>query len=286
MERYSKSGPAEDFVTGLRQRRLGRTGLMVTELGLGAMDTPTSKEGQATLEAAADAGINFVDSAREYAGSEFLIGQVVRARGTKPFHISTKTFSHNIDGSQRDVDRSLRMLGVASVDLYQLHDISTPAAWDEAMDEEHGALAGLQIAKYRGLIDCIGVSSHNLQLLPQLITSGAFDAVMLEYSAFFPQTATLIELAARHDVGVIVMRPLGGSGRTSVMRGRIAEGYNGLLTPANLLRYVLSHPGVSTAIPGARYPSRIEDNVRIASDYTLMDDPEKRAMEEAARELY
>lgn len=277
---------AEDFVSGLRQRRLGRSELMVTELGLGAMDTPTSKEGQATIEAAVEAGITFVDSAREYAGSEFLIGQVVRARGEKPFHIGTKTFSHGIDGSQRDVDRSLSMLGVDRIDLYQLHDISTQAAWDEAMDEDNGALAGLQIAKYRGLIDHIGVSSHNLDLLPVLITSGAFDAVMLEYSAFFPHTSELIDLAVRYDVGVIVMRPLGGSGRTSVMRGRMAEGYDGLLRPANLLRYVLSHPGVSTAIPGARYPSRIEENARVASDYTPMDEAERRAIEEEARELY
>ena len=64
----------------------------------------------------------------------------------------------------------------------------------------------------------------------------------------------LIELAAERDVGVIVMRPLGGSGRTSVMRGRMADGDEGPLTPANLLRYVLSNPGVSVAIPGARYP--------------------------------
>lgn len=270
----------------LKRRRLGRTGLMVTELGLGAMDTPTSSEGQATIEAALDAGINLIDSAREYAGSEFLIGQVVRARDGKDFHVATKTFSHNLDGSQRDVDRSLSMLGAERIDLYQLHDISSQAAWDEVMDEDSGALAGLQIAKYRGLIEHIGVSSHDLDILRLAITSGVFDAVMLEYSAFFPQTASLIDLAAERDVGVIVMRPLGGSGRTSVMRGRLAEGYAGNLTPANLLRYVLSHPGVSTAIPGARYPSRIQDNVRVASDYMPMDEAARRDLEAEARALY
>lgn len=271
---------------GLKRRRLGRTELLVTELGLGAMDTPTSSEGQATIEAAVEAGINFVDSAREYAGSEFLIGQVVRERGTAPFHIGTKTFSHTIDGSQRDVDRSLSMLGVGRVDLYQLHDISSPAAWDEVLNEDTGALAGLQVAQYRGLIDHIGVSSHDLDILRLAIMSGAFSTVMLEYSAFFPQTAALIDLAAEHDVGVIVMRPLGGSGRTSVMRGRMADGYTGHLTPANLLRYVLSHPGVSTAIPGARYPSRVHENVRVASDYAPMEEAERRALETEARGLY
>jgi len=272
-------------MSALKKRRLGRTGLMVTEVGLGAMDTPESPEGAETIEAALDLGINFIDTARDYAGSEFLIGQVVRARGGKDFHIATKTFSHTADGSQRDVDRSLSMLGVGRIDLYQLHDISTPSAWEQVMRED-GALAGLRIAKYRGLIDHIGISSHNLDILRSAITCGEFGAVMLEYSAFFPETASLIDLAAELDVGVIVMRPLGGSGRTSVMRGRIAEGYAGELTPANLLRYVLSHPGVSTAIPGARHPSRIHDNLRLASQYDVMDATTRQRLEAQARELY
>ncbi len=272
-------------MSGLKKRPLGKTGLMVTELGLGAMDTPESSEGTQTLETALDAGINFIDTARDYAGSEFLIGQVVRARGRKDFHIATKTFSHSSDGSQRDVDRSLSMLGVERIDLYQLHDISTAEAWEQVMQED-GALAGLQIAKYRGLIDHIGVSSHSLDILHRAITCGEFNTVMLEYSAFFPDTATLIDLAAEMGVGVIVMRPLGGSGRTSVMRGRIAEGYAGELTPANLLRYVLSHPGVSTAIPGARYPSRIHENSTVASTYSPMDATTRHRLEDEAARLY
>lgn len=272
-------------MTELRKRRLGRTGLTVAELGLGAMDTPGSDEGEATLRTALELGIDFVDTAREYAGSEFLIGQVVRQGHHDPFHIGSKTFSHTADGSQRDVDRSLSMLGVEQIDLYQLHDISTPEAWDEVMDDE-GALAGLKVAQFRGLIAHIGVSSHNLDLLERAITCGEFDTVMLEYSAFAPESAPLIDLAHDRDVGVIVMRPLGGSGRTSVLRGRMEEGYGGPLTPANLLRYVLSHPGVSVAIPGARYPSRIRGNVEVASSYVPMDEGERRSLEEEARRLY
>ena len=149
-----------------------------------------------------------------------------------------------------------------------------------------GALAGLQAAVERGLVDHVGISSHDTQVLRGAITSGAFSAVMLEYSAFFPQTAELIDLARDRDVGVIVMRPLGGSGRTSVMRGRIASGYTGPLTPANLLRYVLSNPGVSVAIPGARYPSRIRENVTTASAYELMDGQPQRELEAEAEQLY
>lgn len=271
----------------LARRRLGRSGLMVTELGLGAMDTPHSEESHATIEAALDGGITFIDTARDYEGSEFLIGEVVRSRGGLPegVYLESKTFSHTAAGAQRDIDRGLSFLGVPQIAVYQLHDISTPEAWAEVRGED-GALEGLKVAQYRELIGHIGVSCHNTELLRDLITSGEFDAVMLEYSAFFTETAPMIELAAEHDVGVIVMRPLGGSGRTSVMRGQIDEGVAGILTPANLLRYVLSNPGVSVAIPGARYPSRIHANIATATSYEPMEDGERRELEAAAARLY
>lgn len=145
------------------------------------------------------------------------------------------------------------------------------------------------MAQYRGLIGLIGhigISTHNLDVARVAIDSGEFETVMLEYSAFYPDSVHLIELAHTLDVGVIVMRPLGGSGRTSVMRRRINEGYRGPLTPANLLRYVLSNPGVSVAIPGARYPSRIGQNCAAASAHEPMDAAERRTLEVAAAKLY
>ncbi len=272
-------------MSGLKQRRLGKTGLMVTELGLGAMDTPGSPEGAATLRAALDAGVSFMDTAREYAGSETLLGQALRERQADGLCLASKTFSRTVHGSQYDIDRSLRTLGRERICLYQLHDVSTPEAWEAVMRED-GALAGLRAARERGLIGHTGISSHSLDVLREAITCGEFATVMLEYSAFFPATAPLIDLAREHDVGVIVMRPVGGSGRASAMRGRLAEGYAGPLTPANLLRYVWSNPGVSTAIPGARYPVRIRANVATASAWGPMGEAECRALEAEAARLY
>lgn len=269
----------------MKKRRLGRTGLHVAEVGLGAMDTPHSPEAMETVTTALDLGIDFIDTAREYEGSEFLLGQVIRERGFEGFHIGSKTFRHSASGAQYEIDRSLKVLGVPKLSLYQLHDVSTPGAFDEVMAED-GALDGLKAAKFRGLIDFIGVSSHSLELLPKLITSGEFDTVMLEYSAFYPITASLIELASEHDVGVIVMRPLGGSGRTTTMRGNIERGTAGLLTPRNLLRYVFSNPRVSVAIPGASHPSRVIENVRTATSFEPMIESEKRDLEAAAAVLY
>ena len=269
----------------MKRRRLGRTGLLVSELGLGAMDTPHSPEADDTVAVALDYGIDFIDTARDYEGSEFLLGRVNRARGLGDAHISSKTFKRSGSGAQWEVDRSLSVLGVEAITLYQLHDVSTPEAWEEVMRVD-GALEGLEAARYRELIRFIGMSSHNEEILRQAILSKEFDTVMIDYSAFNPGTAPLIELAAEHDIGVIVMRPLGGSGRTTTMRGNMEAGTAGILTPANLLRYVLSNPGVSVAIPGARYPSRIVENAATASSYEPMSEREKRELEAAAREMY
>ncbi len=259
---------------------------MVTELGLGAMDTPTTPDGAATVARAIELGITFIDTAREYAGSEFLLGQHIRAHGNASLHIGTKSFSRTANGVQRDVDRSLSVLGLERVDLYQLHDVTTPEVWEQVMRRDDGALAGLKIARDRGLVGHIGMSSHSLDLIEKAITSGEFDTVMVEYSAFFPQTGRLIDLAAEHGVGAIAMRPMGGSGRTSVIRRRVEEWSAGILTPANLLRYVLSRAGVAVAIPGVRHPSRIDENVATVSAYEPMDAAEKRAIERAAAGLY
>ncbi|MBI4202337.1 MAG: aldo/keto reductase [Chloroflexi bacterium] len=258
---------------------------MVTELGMGAMDTPQVPEGGETLRLALESGINFIDTAREYQGSEYLLGEVIGGRGSKDFYVATKTFSRTRDGSQYDVDRSLKVLGVEKIDLYQLHDVSSDKTWEQVM-QEGGALEGLQIARIRGLVDYIGISSHSLDVLEKAITCGEFDTVMLEYSAFFPETARLARLAKEKGVGVIAMRPLGGSGRTSAIRTRLASGHESTLPVTMLLRYVLSNPDISVAIPGMRYPSRVRENAALASDYQRLTEAEQRMCEAEGRLLF
>lgn len=269
----------------IKQRRLGRTDLMVTELGLGTLDTGQAPEGKETLHLALDLGIKFIDTARIYEGSEYFIGEVIRERGHKDFYVATKTIKRSSDGCQYDVDRSLRLLGVEKIDLYQLDDVS-PGDWAEVMQEQ-GALAGLKEAREVGVIDHIGISSHSLEVLEKAITCGEFETVMLEYSAFYQETERLIALARERGVGIIVMRPLGGSGRVSSLRTQVrAAEHELLLSSAMLLRYVLSNPNIAVAIPGARYPDRVRENVDLALTYQPLNESQKRDCEAQARLLF
>lgn len=267
------------------KRRLGRTNLQVTELGFGAMDTPQVPEGKDALLSAINLGVNFIDTARIYDGSEFLIGQILSSFNREDLIIASKTINRTRDGAQHDVDRSLSLMNLNRIDLYQLDDVAMQD-WDLIL-QENGALEGLKIAKYRGLINHIGISSHDLSLIDIAIESKLFDTVMIEYSAFYSETYNLTKKAYQNDIGVIAMRPLGGSGRMTSLRTVMER--NSLLdniTPSNLLEFVLSNSNIAVSIVGTRYPDRVKSNVETALHYKHLNNSEKEKCKQAAGKLF
>lgn len=269
----------------LLKRRLGRTNLQVTELGFGAMDTPQVPEGKDALLSAINLGVNFIDTARIYDGSEFLIGQILSSFNREDLIIASKTINRTRDGAQHDVDRSLSLMNLNRIDLYQLDDVAMQD-WDLIL-QENGALEGLKIAKYRGLINHIGISSHDLSLIDIAIESKLFDTVMIEYSAFYSETYNLTKKAYQNDIGVIAMRPLGGSGRMTSLRTVMER--NSLLdniTPSNLLEFVLSNSNIAVSIVGTRYPDRVKSNVETALHYKHLNNSEKEKCKQAAGKLF
>jgi len=269
----------------LLKRRLGRTNLQVTELGFGAMDTPQVPEGKDALLSAINLGVNFIDTARIYDGSEFLIGQILSSFNREDLIIASKTINRTRDGAQHDVDRSLSLMNLNQIDLYQLDDVAMQD-WDLIL-QENGALEGLKIAKYRGLINHIGISSHDLSLIDIAIESKLFDTVMIEYSAFYSETYNLTKKAYQNDIGVIAMRPLGGSGRMTSLRTVMER--NSLLdniTPSNLLEFVLSNSNIAVSIVGTRYPDRVKSNVETALHYKHLNNSEKEKCKQAAGKLF
>ncbi len=269
----------------LLKRRLGRTNLQVTELGFGAMDTPQVPEGKDALLSAINLGVNFIDTARIYDGSEFLIGQILPSFNRDDLIIASKTINRTRDGAQHDVDRSLSLMNLNRIDLYLLDDVAMED-WDLIL-QENGALEGLKIAKYRGLINHIGISSHDLSLIDIAIESKLFDTVMIEYSAFYSETYNLTKKAYQNDIGVIAMRPLGGSGRMTSLRTVMER--NSLsdnITPSNLLEFVLSNSNIAVSIVGTRYPDRVKSNVETALHYKHLNNSEKEKCKQAAGKLF
>ncbi|MEU1048875.1 aryl-alcohol dehydrogenase-like predicted oxidoreductase [Streptomyces ambofaciens] len=153
----------------MQYRTLGRTGVQVSSLALGAMNfgsigRTTQEEATALVDAALEAGINLIDTADMYGGgeSEEMVGKAIAGR-RDDIVLATKarmpmSDEPNHQGASRrwlvtELDNSLRRLGVDHVDLYQIH------RWDpETSDEETlSALTDLQRA---GKIRYFGSSTY------------------------------------------------------------------------------------------------------------------------------
>jgi aryl-alcohol dehydrogenase-like predicted oxidoreductase len=261
----SSRSQTEERMARLRTRRLGRTGLLVTELGSGAASVADVPEGEETLLRAFSLGINFVETGRCYKGSEYLIGRVLQRLGQSGsgIHVASKTLKRSRDGALSDLERSLSHLGLPKVDIYQLNSVDQEA-WGQVM-ANGGALDGLKEARECGLVDYIGISSHTVEVLRRAIESQEFDTIQVKYSAF--NTAALIRLAQERDIGVIAMKPLGGFGMLGWLK---SSPHAGFLNARTLLRYALSNQRLSVVIPGMRFPWEVEENVALATSYRGM----------------
>jgi len=253
--------------TGLRKRRLGRTGLLVSEVGFGGAHVATADEGEDALVRAFSLGVNFAETGRLYGESEYLIGRALRRRGegAPAVYVASKTLKRSRDGALYELERSLAHLGLDSVDIYQLNDVDE-GSWAQVMSSG-GALEGLQEAREQGLVRFIGLSSHSAQVLRWAVESGQFDTIEVKYSPFNREGEAVIKLAHRRDIGVIGMKPFGGFGMLGSLKAAPA-GHN--LTPGVLLRYALSNHHLSVVIPGMRFVREVEENVALAASYEPM----------------
>src|SRR4029079_13858342 len=152
----------------MQYRPLGRTGVQVSTLVLGAMNfgalgRTTQDEATAIVDAALDAGINLIDTADRYSAgeSEEMVGKAIGGR-RDDIVLATKANSpmgderHHQGSSRRrlgtELDNSLRRLGVDHVDLYQIH------RWDPTTSDEE-ALSALTDLRRAGKIRYFGSST-------------------------------------------------------------------------------------------------------------------------------
>jgi len=188
--------------------RLGRTGLMVTRSGFGALpiqrvDMPTAVR---ILRAAVDGGINFIDTARGYSDSEEKIGSALADRRDDVI-LATKIPARDRSGLLENLDASLAALKTDHVDILQLHN---PPEVPDPQDA-NSAYAGLMEAKRRGLTRFVGITNHRLPVALAAARSGLFDTIQFPLSAISAERdLELIEVCKAHDVGVIAMKALCG----------------------------------------------------------------------------
>jgi len=213
----------------MEQRTLGRTGRSVGVVGLGAWQigadwgTVSEADGLAVLHAAADSGVNFIDTADVYGDgrSEALVGRFLRERAGEEFFVATKMGrrvpqvpeAYHLAAFREWNDRSRTLLGVDTLDLVQLHCPPTPVySSDAVFDALDQMVAEKRVAAY-------GVSVETCQEALTAIARPGVASVQIILNAFrLKPLEQVLPAAAAAGVGIIARVPLASgllSGRYS-----------------------------------------------------------------------
>jgi predicted aldo/keto reductase-like oxidoreductase len=238
----------------MKKVRLGRTNLEVTRWSMGGIPFSTVMGGKdeetinQVIHAALDYGINFIDTARVYMDSETNIGEVMKTR-RKECILASKSHNRGYDEVLADLEESLKELQTDKIEIYQVHELE-PREVSMVMGKG-GALDAFKKAKDQGMIDFIGLTSHHVDIMIDLIKTGEFDTVMFPFNVIEREPEKeLISLARSEDIGTIVMKPLAGGAIRNIEKSfKFLNGYpvdiiiNGVASLAELnenLKYVES----------------------------------------------
>jgi uncharacterized protein len=249
--------------------RLGKTNLIVTKLGWGGIPIQRvgEREAVSVIRAVIEMGVDLLDTARAYTNCEHRIGLALQ-KIDRPIILSSKSTVRSAK-IYNDVRESLKQMKVKKVNIYHLHNISSFEEYEKVM-APGGGYEGLKRAQDEGLIDHIGISSHNLHLLEEAVKDGHFEVIMACYSFLEPDALQKVfPLAKEKDVGILAMKPFSG--------GVIEEA-----GPA--LRFVLSTANI-VPIPGLETLEKARENWRIFTGGYSLTEKDKERIEAIKKEF-
>ena len=279
----------------MERRAFGKTGLEVSALGFGGgpvglLETDRRQVAR-ILNTLLDQGVNLIDTAANYRGSEDAIGEAIGHRRDDYVLVSKCGQAFEDIGGEawsaaaiaQTVDRALRRLRTDHLDVMLLHSCELETL------QSGEALEALVKARDAGKTRFIGYSGDNEAAIH---AAGLDDVAVIETSISICDQAnidTVLPEAQRHDIGVIAKRPIANAAwkDASEQEGvyvdysksyvaRLAQmaispsdlGFEGEAAeawPEIALRFTLSQPGVASAIVGTTKPSRVEWNLGATS---------------------
>jgi len=226
----------------LKKRRLGKTGLQVTEMGFGGIPIQRVSEEEAIkiVKRCNELGVNYYDTARAYTTSEERIGKALEG-AREEIYLATKSHAKTAKELREQLAISLKNLRTDYIDVYQLHNV-TEEGW-ETISAPGGALEELLKIKEEGVARHIGITSHSPTFLTKLISGGSpFETVMVGYNYIALEPAKeLLPLCKKIDVGTVIMKPFGGGACTNA---------------GTSLKFILADKNADCTIPGCRASPR------------------------------
>jgi aryl-alcohol dehydrogenase-like predicted oxidoreductase len=270
----------------LPTRKLGRTGIDVTTLGLGGEGVLRTfgfeKEAYALINRAIDLGVRYFESARAYSGSESYYGLALAER-RKDIFLTSKSHARDRNGAMSHLHETLKNMKTDHLDLWQVHDVRTREDV-RVIFGPGGAIEAFIEAREKGMTRFIGVTGHHDPAITrQCIEMFDFDTVLMPVNPAEPIYKNFVDeilsLANERQMGVIAMKVY--------LRGLAARipGFEGM---EPFFRFALSHP-ITTAVIGCDDLHQLEENIGFARSFKPMPDKEIQELEDFvapyAREL-
>ncbi len=267
-------------------RNLGKTGYRVGIFSLGgqaSVEKPNNDDVAVPIvERALDLGINYIDTAAQYGGTERwsqrYIGQVMKRRRSEAY-LASKTHDRTRDGSLKLLEESLKLLNTDHLDAWQLHHVTTMDDV-ERIFAKGGAIEAMHEAREQKMVRFLGVTGHtDPEVLMECLRRSPFDQILMAVNAADPHHLSfqekLLPMALEKQMGIIGMK--------IPARGRILSTWTpppdahggwegsakgpGTLVMKEAMYYVLSLP-VSTVIIGCDTIAQLEENVKLAREFT------------------
>lgn len=275
----------------MKQRRVGKSEIYVSELSLGCMSLGTDKnKAKKMIDIAIEHGINHLDTADlyDYGENEKIIGEAINLRRDEVI-LTTKVGNH-FDRSKKKKDwfwdpskeyivsavkESLMRLQTDYIDIYLLHGGTIEDPIDEVIDTMEGL-------KRAGYIRTYGISSIRPNVIREYMSKSAIDVIMMQYNMLDRRPEELLSDLHERNISVFARGPLAKGMLTEKALHYIAEkgkdGYleyeeNELLKTVEQLssltnsltqlsfQYLLQHPAVATIVFGASTEEQIIHNI-------------------------
>ncbi|MDR1060921.1 MAG: aldo/keto reductase [Clostridiales bacterium] len=224
------------------------------------------KEAIATINAALDGGINYIDTAPGYGEghSETLIGEVMRERRQSCYLATKCPWGGGAREVVQSLEASLKRLRCDYVDVLQLHG-GRFSPEDQRHILEEGPLEGLREAKARGLARYVGVTVEEPWTAIPFVEAGAFDVIQICYNLIRQSAGQhLLDRCAESGIAVCAMRPL----TSGIFQRELEHLAPGWLENGEAFRvcmaFILSDSRVHMANVGMRWRREVEANIEFA----------------------
>ena len=283
----------------MRYRKLGNTGLEVSEIGFGGewLERHEFEESVELIRYAQEKGINIIDCWMSDPKSRDIIGKALEGNREKWFvqgHIGS-THQNGQYVRTRDMEfvkpafeDLLQRLGTDYIDLGMIHYVDAQGDWDLCMNSPY--IEYVKELKAAGTIRHIGLSTHNPRIAKTAIESGIVEMILFsinpafdmhpatevldemfenyanEMSGIDEERAALYRLCEEKGVGITVMKPYFGGRLFDPARSP----FGSVFTPVQCIHYALTRPGVSSVLCG--YDTKEQIDAAVAYETATADE--------------